>query len=234
MKRSQLLFVITAVVFLLGIVMFVMNIVKAKPVALINPTEISNFREAGALVLERLREEVKGAKVFVLGIHPLIIDGESVWNGFVVRGEVDGILKTGLIAAHNGLKNLPAFLGGERKIFYWPEDQAKLVEWSKPFPQSVFITTSFQSHPRVKEGLFSAFPNDPNVLFITQAPLYASPEELAAVGKKCKYRSTEPTDLLYCASEQASLKFFRKKLDPNKHWIVMERHGMHNVVVFLR
>lgn len=233
MRRSKLLFTVAAVIFLLGIVMFVVNVVKAKPVALINPTEINNFREAGALILERLREEVKATSVFILGSHPLIPDGESVWDGFITRAEADGILKPSLIAAHNGLKNLPPSLGGERKIFYWPQDQIRLSEWAKTFVPTFFLTTSFQSHPREVDGLRSAFPNDPNIMYITQAPLYVNAEQLAAVNQKCKYRSLEPNDLLYCASEQASLKFFRKKLNPGKHWIVMERHGMRSIVVFL-
>lgn len=233
MKRPRLTFIVAALVFLLGVVMFVMNIVKAKPVALINPTEIANFREAGALVLERLREEIKTANVFVLGTHPLITNGDSVWDGFVTRAEMDALLKPGLVASHNGLPSLPAKLGGERQIFYWPEDQTKMAEWIQTFTPTFFLTTSFQSHPRAQGGLASAFPENPNVIYITEAPFYVNPTQLNASGAKCKYRSLFPEDLLRCASEQVSLKFFRKKLDPNKRWMAMERHGLRNIMVFL-
>ncbi len=234
MRRQKLTFTVAATLFLLAVVAFVLNVVKAKPVALINPTEIANFKEAGSLVLERLREEIAQKSAFVFGSYPLIADGEQVLEGVLGRGRADGIVTKFTNATHNGLRDISLNLGGKRKIFYWPEDQTKLVEWIQP-PQKIFFqTTSFQSHPRATGSLALAFPNVPNILYLTEAPLYVNEQELEATGQKCDPKSTAPTDLLFCASEQVSRKFFRKKLNPDKHWIVMERHGLNSVLIFLR
>lgn len=233
MRRQRLTFTVAATLFLLAVVGFVLNVVKAKPVALINPTEIANFKEAGSLVLERLREEIAQKSTFVFGSYPLITDGDQVLEGIIGRGKADGLITQFVDATHNGLRPLPPKLGGERKIFYWPEDQTKLVEWIQP-PQKIFFqTTSFQSHPRGTNGLALAFPNVQNILYLTEAPLYLNEQQLAASGQKCNPQSTSAMDLLFCASEQVSRKFFRKKLNTEKHWVVMERHGLNSVLIFL-
>lgn len=233
MRRPRLTFTVAATLFLLAVVAFVLNVVKAKPVALINPTEIANFKEAGSLVFERLREEIAQTPAIVFGSYPLIPDGDQVLEGLIGRGKADGLITEFTDAAHNGVRVLPPALGGERKIFYWPEDQTKLVEWIQ-LPQKIFFqTTSYQSHPRAMGSLALAFPNRTDVMYFTEAPLYLNEQQLAGANHKCDPKSTVATDLLFCASEQVSRKFFRKKLDPNKHWVVMERHGLRSILVYL-
>lgn len=233
MRRPRLAFTVAATLFLIAVVVFVLNVVKAKPVALINPTEIANFKEAGSLVFERLREEIGMTSVFVFGNNPLIPGSEQVLDGLIARGKGDGIIQDFVVATHNGLPELPANLGGERKNFYWPADQMKLVEWIRPPIKTFFLTTSFQSHPRIADSLSKAFEGLPNILYLTEAQFYVNAEQLASSGQKCDPQSTAPTNILFCATEQVSQKFFRKKLDPKKHWVVMERHGLQSIIIFL-
>lgn len=213
---------------------------KPKPVALINPTQVDIYEEAGVIAYRRLRQNLKEERVWVLGSNPLISAYPQIWNGFIAAARNDDT-PVDVLYTQRELKDLRDFTGVETKSISLDEDIDSLINEIKEHiynKKRVLVQTVLNESSHMIEGAFiykleSALERP--VISFNLLPMAVNREEMDVLQPTCPEGLSvlEGLDPLGCAAANISRKFLRKRLSAKKLWVAMEKHGLKEVLLFI-
>src|SRR6187200_922925 len=76
---------------------------RPKPIPVLNATEFAETPQIGAVIYKRLRQEIRGERIVLLGSTPELQDYEQVWMGLLKTAVADQI-NIPVLFQHEGLK----------------------------------------------------------------------------------------------------------------------------------
>lgn len=227
---------IIAVALAFGIFYSIDLLLKPKPIPKLKPTSFEEADQIGAVVYWSLKRELRPASLVILGSSPWVQDYEKIWSGFMLTAYSDKnfpkviyqdpVLKAPTAIKGLEVRQLPSALADA-------EIERSPKEGELHFVHTVFSESSTFFENSYFGGIQAAENKD--IISLTLVPLVVNEEELTKAYPSCPIEEVAETDLeqLGCILKRASKKYFRKKLDPNKIWAVMEQHGRNEYLLFV-
>lgn len=213
---------------------------RPKPIPVLNPTSFERPDQIGIVVYKRLRQNIRGERIVLLGINKELSQNLEVWLGLLRAASAD----KEHVVVFSALPELPIPSG----------ENVEVVPYSEEATRSGALLD--QAHERMKGGQLVVLlaPSDqvshlvPNslsqqtdrrvghpVLSISSLPFVVVEPANVEFESECLEpgKELDPSLRLSCAARRVSRKFYKKKLAPEKIWAVMERHGLKEYLLFI-
>lgn len=227
---------IVALLLAVGIFYSINLLVRPKPIAKLKPTSFEKMEQIGAVAYLSLKRELRNNKLVILGSSPWVQDYEQIWSGLMLRAYgdknfpkllmQDPVLKSPILIKEMEVREISETINADE------------VSQSSKSGELHFLHTVFsQSTSVFEESFFNRIEaaTTKNILSISLVPLAVTEKELGQINPSCPIDEIAETDLeqLGCIVKRTSKRFFRKKLDPNKVWALMEQHGSNEYLLFV-
>lgn len=186
---------------------------RSKPIPVMNPTNFESAQKIGAVTYRRLRQNIRSERVVILGSS--IEADAAVWEGLIAEARADG-----------------------EQIFEIRDGNPAEVRARIKAKQIVFVygPTEEISH-LVKDSLSKRLEKVVGhpVLAISALPFGVRSDDYDSLQTQCldATDSNPHRARLDCAPQRVARKYLRKRLDPDKIWAVMERHGLKEYLLFI-
>ena len=205
-----------------------------------NATEFEGAQQIGAVVYKRLRQEIRGERILLLGSAPDLPLYEEVWTGLLKTALADQI-KIDVFFQREGLRP-PEPTGAWNQVIFNQEmiQSGQFVRAVTEHMQAGHLVLIHSLSEEVshlsKDSLsrqLDLAAHHP-VLAISTLALSLSPGEENILQTRC-LESMEATGgaRLGCAEARVAKTLSKKKLTPGKLWAVMERHGLKEYLIFI-
>ncbi len=235
-KLKILSIALLAVALTIGVAVLITWVVNPKPVSMINPTEFSTLESVGVLSFHRLRPVLLDAKVLVIGsVLPPDSSGQ-IWTGLLKMLALEG-WEPNLLIEEGSSK----FLGPQLKV-----TSVELLADEKPTQvkqlgdsiQKILLHGPAAISSQFFKDSWSHWIEvnlDLPVVSLTLIPWKVVKDGTQLSDTDCKNEDAvgSPSQRLTCTANAVSRKFIRKKLDATKSYIVMERHGLRDYLIFI-
>ncbi|MGZ3723411.1 MAG: hypothetical protein ACXVA9_10800 [Bdellovibrionales bacterium] len=212
---------------------------RPKPIPVLNATEFSEAQQIGAVIYKRLRQEIRGERVLLLGSTPEMQEYEQVWTGLLKTAVADQV-KISVLFQHEGLK-IPALEGAWETIPYSDQmiQSGELLAMVKTHLQSgklvVIHGASTEVSHLMKASLSRILDGELGrpVLALSTLSLSLKPEEQSSLQAQCMSSENDSQMRIECAEARVSKILTKKKPAEGKLWAVMERHGLKEYLIFI-
>ena len=196
---------------------------RPKPVPVMNPTHFENPGQIGVVIYKRLRQNVRADQLVVLGSS----NGEQeedakIWDGFNKEAAAEGaIVET--IKMND--------VGSDKDALF------KRVDDGLKARKLVVVRGLTQEVSHLTENSLSRQLDRQRkhpVLAISILRLAINKADADDLQTQCLDTETESGQRkLDCAAQKVARKYLKRKLEADKLWAVMERHGLKEYLVFI-
>ena len=225
-----------------GIYLSVRYGLRPKPIAMINPTVITEPSEMGVLVYRRIHEAIRTEKILFFGYSDLKFFS-TPFSGFVRAARAGGMnFRTVIEVAEPGRSSELSTTIAVNLAISWivttPADFVKTLKDQLVKDQSVAVIVPVEQATHLERaGLVKQMEAELKspIVAINFLPFYVSEEELEQLQLDCTKAKEEMNtkEKLDCATYKISRKFLRKKLDEAKYFVALEWHGLKEYLAYL-
>lgn len=236
------LWILLTCVISVGIYLSVRYGLRPKPIAMINPTIISEPAEMGVLVYRRIHEAIRTEKILFFGYS----DAKFFSNpfaGFIKSARAQGMnFKTVVEVSDNKKASELSSVLGLQLAVNWivvpPENLVKILKEQVAKNQVVAVVVPVDQATHLeKSGLIKQMEAELKspIVAINFLPFYVNEDQLEQHHFDCTKPKVEMNskEKLDCASFKISRKFLRKKLDELNYYVALEWHGLKEYLAYL-
>ena len=212
---------------------------RPKPIPVLNATEFAAAPEVGAVIYKRLRQEIRGERVLLIGSTPELADYEQVWTGLLKTALADEV-KISAFFQHEGLKS-PEVTGGYEIVPFSDHmlQSGELLAMIKSKIQAGQLVVIHSAASEVSHLMSASLSRMLDgelgrpVLALTALGLTLKSEEQNTLQTQCISTDNDSKTHLECAELRVGKVLAKKKMTPGKLWAVMERHGLKEYLLFI-
>lgn len=192
---------------------------RPKAIPVMGATQFQELEQIGIVIYKRLRIEIRGERLIVLGSNAP--EDAGVWQGLVRAAQSDGERTIVFADAENDREGL------EGKVRAGMKSGQLVVVQGKTTDASHLVEGNL---PKRLEKV-AGHP----VFAISTVPLVVTVDEYEGLQSKCleATEQSSPHRKLECAAQKIARKYLKKKLAPEKIWAAMEQHGMKEYLLFI-
>lgn len=230
-----------AAVAALGLVLAMNISIRPETLAKVEFTQVSTPEEMGKLVFEKLRLEVKGSPVLLLGVTPNQIEDLEMWRGFLEANQEPGS-KYDVIVVEPMLPYVEIFDPAMR--IEMKEEMNRFVEGIKnaraqnlrvvAIVPNIYASQLIQMNPvhRLQQE------HKINVMSLSAAKFPVTKEQEAAFEPRCVVKGANDPDpsgtgVFGCAIQNVARKTYRQKFEEGKFSAMMEQTSATDYLVLL-
>ncbi len=195
---------------------------RPKPVPVINPTQFDNPEQIGIVILKRLRQNIRADMLVLVGSSNGSDEDPRVWDGFVKAAIAEGEAVENIVLSEIGPDRQELFrrIEAARKAHKLAVIRGLTPEVSHFVANSLSQQLDAQlKHP---------------VLAISILRLAINRADADDLQTQCLNPDEESGHRkLDCAAQRVARKYLKRKLEADKLWAVMERHGLKEYLVFI-
>jgi hypothetical protein len=195
---------------------------RPKPVPVMNPTQFETPEQIGVVVYKRLRQNVRADQLVILGSsHGEQEEDSKIWDGFAKEAAAEG----GNVETIQSSE-----VGGDKAALFKKVDDGlkakKLVIVRGLTPEVSHLTQNSLSRELDRQRKHP-------VLSISIMRLAINKADTDDLQTQCLNTDDESGRKLDCAAQKVARKYLKRKLEADKLWAVMERHGLKEYLVFV-
>ncbi len=213
---------------------------RPKPIPVMNPTSFERLEQIGIVTYKRLRQNIRSERVVLLGLSSDVPGNSEVWLGLLRAAAAD---KEKVVV----FPSRADFQIGMENTFEWvpyseeADNSGQLLELAHERMKGGHLVVILGSSNEVSHLVAGSLSQKLDrlvghpVLSISTLPLSLDESEIRLAETECLEPSSEgnPLRRLHCAAIRSGRKFLKKKLDPEKVWAVLERHGLKEYLLFI-
>lgn len=239
--NKYIYWITAAAVAALGLALAMNISIRPETLAKVEFTQVSTPEEMGKLVFEKLRLEVKGSPVLLLGVTPNQIEDLEMWRGFLEANQEPGS-KYDVIVVEPMLPYVEIFDPAMR--IEMKEEMNRFVEGINnaraqnlrivAIVPNIYASQLIQMNPvhRLQQE------HKINVMSLSAAKFPVTKEQEAAFEPRCVVKgSNDPdasgTGVLGCAIQNIARKTYRQKFEEGKFSAMMEQTSATDYLVLL-
>lgn len=238
MQRS--IWIIIAILVSTGVYFTIRYGLRPKPIPVMNPTSFERLEQIGIVTYRRLRQNIRSERVVVLGSSAEVPKSSEVWLGLIEAAAAEK--ERVVVFPASGQIQVPSVPNVE--VVKYSEEAHRsgdLVELAHNRMKSgqlvVIIGPTEEVSHLVKSSVTQQIEKAVGhpVLSISSLKFAVSEQASSELEPQCLEPGTEKDVVrrLSCAASRVSRKYMKKKLDAEKIWAVMERHGLKEYLVFI-
>lgn len=194
---------------------------RPKPVPVINPTQFETPEQIGVVIYKRLRQNVRADQLVILGSSNGEREEDSkIWDGFTKEATAEG----------GRVETIRSDEIGDKTALFKKVDEAlkakKFVIVRGLTPEVSHLTQNSLSRDLDRQRKHP-------VLSISIMRLAINKIDADDLQTQCLSTDDESVRKLDCAAQKVARKYLKRKLEADKLWAVMERHGLKEYLVFV-
>ncbi len=189
--------------------------VEVDPARVLNPTNFDSSRQVGAVIFRRFWQELHKERLIIIGSHPFLREYDNVWRGFISVAKENDVYFSRVFAQ----ENLRELIAGAEAL-KWEDVQIALAS---PGYVLVHVIATEEMLQQVRERTMGGFVIFQSLLPVTDA-------EKNVLQSECK--PDVPT-LMACRALKSLNVGKKKKFDPNKLTVIIEKHGAREHLLYI-